>query len=188
MTVIPNPVPLLKGVPYWWTPPEWLTHESFLRGKREIARCKFIRLQIVGVNDLSTCHSSLSAGNWCKNISPFECLYRCVCRCKFPMTAKNAVPSPKKQLHEWKRPFGFPFSFHVVIANKTAGIAAVVSKWKNSSNSSGHEGLKYWEKFLPHFYFHYCTSHKILAYRLSFVKLCHEIVNISTCFHCVFTE
>lgn len=112
----------------------------------------------------------------------------CVCRCKFLMTAKNAVPSPKKQPHEWKRPFGFPFSFHVVIANKTAGIAAVVSKWKNSSNSSGHEGLKCWEKFLPHFYFHYCTSHKILAYRLSFVKLCHEIVNISTCFHCVFTE
>lgn len=61
-------------------------------------------------------------------------------------------------------------------------------KWKNSSNSSGHKGLKCWEKFLPHFYFHYCTSHKILAYRLSFVKLCHEIVNISTCFHCVFTE
>ena len=38
---------------------------------------------------------------------------------------------------------------HVVTANKTVGIPAVVSKCENSSNSSGYAGLKYCGKSFP---------------------------------------
>ena len=84
-----------------------------------------------------------------KHFSLWILAYVWVCWYKFPSTAKKAVLSPWKQLHEWKQTLGFPFSFHVVTANKTVGIPAVTSKCENSSNSSGYKGLKYCGNSFP---------------------------------------